>query len=333
MATPEPTPSGLMPLAQLRFESAAEHVTTGVPRAAPGDAAGAVRERLVGRRFDSVAEIAVCEGERLVGLVNVEHLLAAPADTPIRELMDPDPPVVAPGVDQELAAWTAVRRGESSLAVVDESGRFIGLVGPQRLVEVLLWEHDEDMHRLVGILSGGSTARLAAEASVLRSLWHRVPWLLIGLGGALLAADLMGLFHAHLEHHLLVAFFIPGVVYLADAVGTQTETLMIRGLSVGVPIARAARRELLTGALIGVSLGALALPLAWLRWGQADVALAVSLALAIACSVATLIGMALPWLLSRLGIDPAYGSGPLATVIQDLLSVAIYLLLALAIVH
>jgi magnesium transporter len=143
----------------------------------------------------------------------------------------------------------------------------------------------------------------------------------------------MGLFRDHLERHVLIAFFIPGVVYLADAVGTQTETLVIRGLSVGVPIARAARRELLTGSLIGVCLAALALPLAWLRWDRGDVALAVSLALAAACSTSTLVAMVLPWLFARFGIDPAYGSGPLATVIQDLLSVAVYLLLAVAIVQ
>lgn len=333
MAAPEATPTALVPFAQLRFESAAEHATSRVPRARPDDSASAVREMLVGSPFDSVAEIAVCEGDRLVGLVNVEDLLVAASDAPVRTLMDPNPPVVAPGVDQEVAAWTAVRHGESSLALVDESGRFVGLVGPQRLLQILLWEHEEDLQRMVGVLSVGSAARLAAEESVLRRIRHRVPWLLVGLAGALLSADVMALFQTHLEQHLLVAFFIPGVVYLADAVGTQTETLVIRGLSVGVPIGRAIRRELVTGALIGILLAALTLPLAWLRWARPDVALAVALAVAAACATATLVAMVLPWLFARLGADPAYGSGPVATVIQDLVSVAVYLLLAVAIVR
>jgi magnesium transporter len=167
--------------------------------------------------------------------------------------MDAKPPVVSPGVDQEVAAWTAVRHGESSLAVVDERGRFLGLIPPRRLLEVLLSEHEEDMARVVGVLVTGTEARLAAEEAVMRRLWHRIPWLLIGLVGAILSADLVSLFHAQLEKHVILAFFVPGIVYLADAVGTQTETLVIRGLSVGIPIARTVRRELITGALVGVA--------------------------------------------------------------------------------
>jgi magnesium transporter len=325
--------SPLAPLAELRFESAAEHLTTRVPRVAPVDTAGAVREALVGRRFDAVAEIVVCEGERLVGLVNIEDVLAAPAGALLSDLMDAKPPVVSPGVDQEVAAWTAVRHGESSLAVVDERGRFLGLIPPRRLLEVLLSEHEEDMARVVGVLVTGTEARLAAEEAVMRRLWHRIPWLLIGLVGAILSADLVSLFHAQLEKHVILAFFVPGIVYLADAVGTQTETLVIRGLSVGIPIARTVRRELITGALIGLALAAISLPVIWVHWGRQDVALTVAIALVGACSTATLVAMALPWLLARLGLDPAFGSGPVATVVQDLLSVAVYFSIAVVLVH
>jgi magnesium transporter len=131
---------------------------------------------------------------------------------------------------------------------------------------------------------------------------------------------------------LILAFFVPGVVYLADAVGTQTETIVIRGLSVGVPIGRVFVRELLTGALAGVALAVLFYPVAILRWGQPDVALSVALSLFTACVVATLVGMALPWLFQRLRSDPAFGTAPISTVIQDLLSILIYFLIAAALV-
>jgi magnesium transporter len=121
-------------------------------------------------------------------------------------------------------------------------------------------------------------------------------------------------------------------VYLADAVGTQTETIVIRGLSVGVPIGHVVRRELLTGALIGTVLAVLFYPIALLRWGEPDVALSVALALFAACGVATVVAMALPWAFHRLRSDPAFGSGPLATVIQDLISILIYFLIAAALV-
>ena len=83
-------------------------------------------------------------------------------------------------------------------------------------------------------------------------------------------------------------------------------------------------RELLTGLAIGVVLGTIALPLLFLRWGDWRISMGVSLSLAAACSTASIAAMALPWLFNRLGIDPAFGSGPLATVVQDLLSIVIY---------
>jgi magnesium transporter len=119
---------------------------------------------------------------------------------------------------------------------------------------------------------------------------------------------------------------------MADAVGTQTETLVIRGLSVGVPIGRVVRRELVTGLAVGTVLAALFFPFSILVWGRVEVSVAVSLALLAACSTATIIAMVLPWLFHRLGRDPAFGSGPLATVVQDLLSLLIYFAIALAIV-
>jgi magnesium transporter len=131
---------------------------------------------------------------------------------------------------------------------------------------------------------------------------------------------------------VILAFFLPGIVYLADAVGTQTETLVIRGLSVGVPIARVLRRETATGLAIGFALAALLLGFALWRFEREDVAIAAALALFAACATATLVAMALPWLLHRLGRDPAFGSGPVATVIQDLLSITAYLAIATAVV-
>jgi magnesium transporter len=185
--------------------------------------------------------------------------------------------------------------------------------------------------RLGGFLGSGAAARTAVTESVARRLWRRLPWLLLGLAGALLAAGIVGAFEHQLEERVLVAFFVPGVVYLADAVGTQTEALVIRGLSVGVSVGRIARREAVTGVVLGLLFAVLTYPLVVLLWHDSQVAAAVAVALFAASSVATLVAMALPWALHRLGRDPAFGSGPLATVIQDLLSILIYFLAAAAI--
>lgn len=312
-----PEPPGLL-------ETAAQHASTAVPIAGPDEPASEVLRGLVGRRFDSASVVAVCAGDRLIGVVTIERLLTADPRAPLRAVMDPDPPTVAPGTDQEQAAWQAVNHGEPGLAVVDPTGRFGGLIAPQRLLAVLLAEHDEDLARLGGFLRTTAAARTASTEPVTHRLWHRLPWLLLGLAGALAAAGIVGAFENALERNVLVALFVPGVVYIADAVGTQTEALVIRGLSVGVGIGRVVIRETITGLLVGALLGALSAPVIWLIWHDAAVALAVALAVFAASSMATLIAMALPWLFRRLGQDPAFGSGPLATVIQDLLSIAVY---------
>jgi len=314
-------------LEELLFETAGEHVATRVPSATPEQCVDDVRRALGGQCFETLAAVAVVDDERLVGLIRLEDLMAAPGHSRVRDVMDPSPPVVRPGVDQEIAAWHAVRRGDSFLAVTEGGGRFMGLVPPERMLAVLLWEHDEDMARLGGFLHDAASARRASREPVLRRLWHRLPWLMVGLAGSLLAAWIMGSFEERLQGTVALAFFIPGIVYMADAVGTQTETLVIRGLSVGVPIGEVVRRELLTGVLVGVALAAAFLPLAWVGW-EADVAVAAALALLAASSTATLVAMTLPWLFTRLGKDPAFGSGPLATVIQDLASILIYFAIA-----
>jgi magnesium transporter len=311
---------------------AVEHATGSVPCARRLQSAGEVRAAMTGHRFEFAGDVAVLEEpDALVGVVPIERLLAAEPHTILDELMDHDPPVVRPETDQERVAWEMVQRGEASIAVVGEDGSFRGFIPPHRMVGVLLSEHDEDMARLGGYLASTRRARGAAEERVGRRLLHRLPWLLVGLAGAMLSAGLVALFEDDLDAKVLLAFFVPGVVYMADAVGTQTETLLIRGLSVGASLRRFVRRELVTGLVIGVVVGAAFFVFALAAWGEADVALAVALALFASASVATAVEMVLPWLLQRSGVDPAFGSGPLATVIQDLLSIAIYLVIATSI--
>lgn len=310
---------------------AADHATARVPRAAPHDRAGDLRAGLAGLLVECADDIAVLKGDQLVGLLPIERLLAAPADTTVAAIMDPDPPTVPPGEAQERAAWEMVRRGESSLAVVDADDRFIGLIPPHRMLAVLLTEHDEDLARIGGYRASTARARMAAEEPLGRRLWHRLPWLLIGLVGAMLSALIIGSFEEELAQKVLLAFFVPAVVYMADAVGTQTETLLIRGLSVGVDLRAVVRREVLTGLVVGLLVGGAFVPFCLAIWGDARVAVAVGLALVASCSVATVVAMGLPMLFHRLGRDPAFGSGPLATVIQDLLSIIVYFAIAVPI--
>lgn len=310
---------------------AADHAALSVPLARPDQRVATVRDSLMGRRFECADDIAVLSDGAFVGIVPIESLLAAPRDAKIAEVMHPDPPAVTADADQERLAWEMVRRGESSVAVLDGEGSFAGLVPPNRMLSVLLSAHDEDVARLGGYLASTAQARHAAEEPVALRLWHRLPWLLLGLIGAMASAVLVGAFEEELEANVLLAIFVPAVVYMADAVGTQTEALLIRGLSVGVNLRQVAVRELLSGLAIGMIVACAFVPFALLAWGDERVALAVGLALFASCSIATVVAMLLPWIFQSLGRDPAFGSGPLATVIQDLLSIVVYFAVTVAI--
>lgn len=329
MSETVPPPEPLLPG---DFEA---HLVTAVPRCTPDARVGGIRAALADRTFECADEVVVCVSadgpSPLLGLIPIERLFAADADATASDVMDADPPVIGRNTNQEQAAWKAIRHGESSLAVLDSAGNFHGLVPAPRLLGALLRNHDETVARLGGYLASTARARLASEEPLGRRLWHRLPWLLVGLAGAALSAWLMGGYEEEMAADVRLAFFVPGVVYMADAVGTQTEALVIRGMSIGTSLRRSFRLEVLTGLAMGALVGLTAFLGVWAVLDSVRLGAVVGIALVSACAVATVVAMALPWGMARLGKDPAFGSGPLATVIQDLLSLVIYFAAALAI--
>ena len=173
--------------------------------------------------------------------------------------MDRDPPVVSPQTDQERAAWLATQRREPGLAVVDDNGRFQGLIPPDRLAAILL-QGARRGPRPAGRLPGLDRACPHREPGKRTSATVAPDPVACGRARRrdLVGRDAGGL-EEQISTNLTVAYFIFGIVYLADAVGTQTETLAIRGLSVGVGIGRIIGREAVTGLLSG-ALAAAMLP-------------------------------------------------------------------------
>jgi magnesium transporter len=307
---------------------AAEHATARVPIAAAGDSAGAAREALLGTRYEAVEDVVVLDGRRVVGLVPIETLLAAPADATVESIADRDPPIVGPETDQERVAHQMVERAECSIAVVDDAGSFIGLIPPHRMLAVLIAEHDHTLALLGGYRARGRRARVAVEEALGLRIWHRLPWLLVGLGGAMATALAVGAFEEQLERNVLIAFFVPAVVYIAAAVGTQSELVLIRAMSAGVRVRDVVGRELATGTVLGAVVAIVFCAFALVAWGDGEVAVAVGLALVASCFLATVVAIGLPPAIQRAGLDPAFGVGPVATVIQDLATVVVYLAIA-----
>lgn len=307
-------------------ESAARHAVHCVPRARPHETAAAALARLRAQRFTAVELVLVTgDGGRLVGVVPLQRLFGCEGNTRLEDLLDASFPRVTAATDQEAAASLALQHGVDALPVVDDAGRPLGVMPAQALMQVLRAEHVEDLHRLAGIQRETAQARHAIEEPPLRRARHRLPWLLLGLGGAALATAVMAAMERTLQANVAVAFFVPALVYLADAIGTQSEAVAVRGLSLTrAGLAPLLGGELRTGLLVGGALGALSYgPIVW-AFDDPALAAAVAVSIFTAGALANGIGLLLPWTLSRLRVDPAYGSGPLATVVQDICSILVY---------
>jgi magnesium transporter len=307
-------------------EIARHYVVENVPRVHVPLRCGELLRKLRAGKFDIVDTIYVVDaGQRLLAVVELADVLAAPEDQFVEELMRTPSATAQAGADQERVASIAVQHRLRAVPVLEKDGSFLGVVPPESLILVLRREHVEDVHRLAGIRREQSHARGALEAPPARRMRDRLPWLLVGLFGSMIATWVVSRFEQALHARVEIAFFVPGIVYLADAIGTQTEAIAVRGLSLShQPIRKLIGGELRAGLLIGALLGVLALPGVWWIFGDFDLALSVAIALLAAGGVATSIGLLLPWFLTRLGKDPAFGSGPVATIVQDVLSLLIY---------
>ena len=324
---PHPESPGRIPnTASGATNVAANHIVTRVPRAKSGDRVQDVLTNLPGRRYDSTDAVYVLDDqERLRGVVPLRDLLGCSADQSLQNLIKSPFLSVKPGTDQETVVSLAARHGLPSVPVVDEAGCLLGVVPAPALVEILGREHAEDVHRLAGIVAPDPHATAALEAAVASRAAARLPWLAVGLVGSVGATAVMARFEHALQSNIVIAFFVPAIVYLADAIGTQTEAISVRYLNVGHrPLARLLGGELVTGLLISLCLGAVAFPAVLLWNGRPSIAAAVALAVVGAGVCAAGAGLMFPWLLSKAGKDPAFGSGPVATIIQDILSLLIY---------
>jgi len=309
-----------------RGETSLDRINPHALRAAPHETVGALRQRLQREpRTDWDLVCVVDAHDKLLGTLDAQQVLTLADDVPLGDAAHTDRPTVRERTDQERMASVALHHRVDSMPVVDANGHLQGVVGPAALMHILRREHVEDLHRLAGITRETEQARHALEAPPLRRLRHRLPWLLVGLAGSALATLVVSRFEQALAAKPTLAFFVPGLVYLADAIGTQSEAVAVRGLSLShVGLGGLIGSELRTGALIGAVLALLAWPLVWAVFGDAPLAAAVALALGAASIVASVLGLLLPWLIGRFGSDPAYGSGPLATIVQDILSLLIY---------
>lgn len=163
---------------------------------------------------------------------------------------------------------------------------------------------------------------------------HRVPWLIVGLLGGIISTIVISNYEEILSLDIRIAFFLTVIVYLSDAVGSQTESVYVRALASGKNINL--KRYFLRESLIGFSLGVIsgmtmfAVILFWMK--SLPIAITVALTMVINLTIAPVLAILIPSLINRENMDPALGAGPISTIIQDMISILVYFLIASLIV-
>jgi magnesium transporter len=289
--------------------------------------------RRAGLRPREVLVLPVTDDQRrLVGVVDLPDVVTAEPTARVSGLVRPETFAVRVDDDQELAARLMQEADLVALPVLDTEDRLVGVLTVDDAMEIIELEETEDIHRAAGGLEPLSVPYL--DAGVLLPARKRAVWLLVLIAAAVLTVNVLQVFEDTLEQVVTLALFIPLLIDTGGNSGSQAATVVIRAMAVGEvrfsDLPRILRRELVVGFLLGLMLGAVALPLVTVFFGWRFAVVVASTLLAI-CTWASFSGGMLPLLAKRLGIDPAVVSAPLITTLVDATGLIIYFLLARAI--
>jgi magnesium transporter len=261
---------------------------------------------------------------RLVGIVSMNVLILEPPYRKIKEIMNPN--VISAYIysDQEEVAQLVKKYDLVSIPVVDEHHRLVGRITHDDIIDVLEEEADEDMSLMAGVMDQEIT-----DESAFRISRARLPWLLFGLFGELLAGSVIYFFEASLTKAVAIASFFPVIMAMGGNTGTQASTIVVRGLATGdirlVGIGRRLyielRAALVNGAIVASILGAVVS--VWLS--DTRLGIVVGIAMMFVILNAGFLGSAVPMVMKKIGIDPALATGPFISTSNDLFGLLIYL--------
>lgn len=288
-------------------------------------AIGALR-RLAGESEQIYYTYVVDAGRRLVGVLSLRDLLLGQAQQRLADIMLPNVRAVRAEVDREQVAALLTKYGYYALPVVDAEQRLLGIVTVDDVVDIIQDEATEDVQRMVG--AGGDER---VDSPVTLSMRRRIPWLQVNLGTAFLAAWVVSLFEGAIQTHAVLAVLMPIVAGQAGNTGAQAMAIMIRGIATGeargVRLGRILLREAQIGLGSGLTVGATSGLATYLWFGNTWVAAAITLSMLLAMLIAAASGALVPWLMQRLGFDPAQSSSIILTTVTDVAGFGLFLVL------
>jgi magnesium transporter len=271
------------------------------------------------------------ESSRLIGTLSLRNLLVAPPTQSVAELMRPNPLAVAPDTDQEEVARIVSRYDLAAVPVVRRDGRMLGVVTADDVIDILTEEGTEDVLRFGGV-GDAHPDETYFTVPIRVAVRRRLPWLLLLFVGGSLTANVLGVFESELEKMVALTFYVPLLIGTGGNTGAQTVSTLIRALALGEVRLRDAwhvvGRELLAGLVLGLMLGAVAFGKVLLDGQIFALAGTVALSVVAICVWANIIGALVPMAARRFNTDPALVSAPMITTLVDASGLAIYLLIA-----
>lgn len=275
------------------------------------------RIRAAGDDSDAVLYLYVVDGaERLEGVVPIRRLVSSRPDRPCGELMVHNPIRVEAEADQEEAAKLVARYDLLAIPVVGADGRMLGVITVDDVIEVITEEATEDIYHLAGLSEEDRVFSTAAT-----SVRKRLPWMLLNLATAFVAASVVGLFRHTIDQIVTLAILLPVVAGMGGNGGIQALTVVTRAIALGeIEFSsglRAVGKELLVGLSVGLVAGLVGGGMAAFWQGNPYLGVVMFLAMAATMTTAGLVGAAVPLALKALKLDPALGSGVIVTTITD----------------
>mgnify|MGYP000627661588 FL=1 len=253
----------------------------------------------------------------VLGTLPLDKFLRTPRATKIDSIMNTNFVLVNAEEDQEEAARSFERYDLVEVGVVDESGRLVGVLTIDDIVDVIQEEAEEDIRLMAGV--GDEDV----SDSTLDTVKSRVPWLVVNLVTAVLVSLVIGLFNATIEQMVALAVLMPIVASMGGNAGAQTMTVTVRALAMreldGGRLRRLIRREMVVGVVNGVIFAVLIGIVTAFRYGDVQLGIVIGLAMVINMIVAGTFGILIPLTLDKLKADPAIASAVFVTTITDVI--------------
>ena len=289
--------------------------------------------RRTGENSESVYTCYVTDaGRRLEGVLTIKELLLAQDEQLIADLMETDVITAETTEDQEEAVARMMKYDFISLPVVDKEGRLVGIVTVDDVMDVMEEEATEDFEKMAAM---APSEKPYLKTSVLSLAKHRILWLLVLMISGMITRGILGQYEAAFAAMPLLVTFIPMLTDTGGNAGSQSSTLVIRGMAVGEiqlkDFAKVFWKELRVSMLVGVVLSAVNFVRLIITYpGNQMVALTVALALFVTVLLAKTVGGVLPMVAKLCHADPAIMAAPLITTIVDAISLVVYFRIACA---